>query len=75
MTATEIVRNEIMKKGGIRISTLANRMNMSAHTITARLSMDNISINKLNEMLHALDCKLLIVPSNVEEKDGWYRIE
>lgn len=74
MKATEIVR-DVMEREGVKQTTLAARLNIKKTTMNERLKFNNISIDKLNDMLRALDYKVLIVPRNSRVPDGGYEVE
>ena len=52
------------------------KTNANANVITKRLTQDNISVDKLIEMLRVLDYKLVIVPndSRISNSKGCYEI-
>lgn len=66
---------QIKEKQGIGTNALADRIGKSPRLISERIRQDNISIEKLDEILRALDHKIIIVPREVREQEGWYRIE
>lgn len=61
MNATDAVR-EIMKSKDIGVVLLANRLNIKQNVLSERLSQQNISIKKLDEMLRVLDYKIVLSP-------------
>ncbi len=74
MKATEIVRI-VMKNKGIKVVSLADKLKIKSNVLSERLSQENISIVKLDEMLRLMDYKIMIVPRETTEKEGWYRAE
>lgn len=74
MKANEAVR-EIMNTQEIKIATLASRLNIKHNVMSERLRQNNISIDKLNEMLRVLDYKILVVPRSSRVPDGGFEIE
>lgn len=74
MKATDIVR-EIMKSQDVGLNKMADRMGKTPRLVSDRLSQDNISISKLNEMLQVLDCKMLIVPRECKKPAGSYEVD
>lgn len=74
MKALESVK-DIMEKTGVKQVTLRKRLGLSSGSMTMRLKMENISVDKLNEMLRMLDYKLVIMPNTVQNKDGWYEVD
>ena len=74
MKALEAVK-AIMEKTGIRQVTLRKRLGLESNTMAMRLQMKNIGVDKLNEMLRAMDYKLVIMPNTVQNKPDWYEVE
>lgn len=86
MKANEAVR-EIMKaqkKTAVYIKDKINQRNkeiglkvkeVKARNISDRLTQDNISIEKLREMVVFLDYKIVLVPYDKKLKEGEYEIE
>lgn len=54
----------ILELKGITKSDLASRIDVSRATLSGRLKRDNLSIDTLNQMLKALDYKIVIAPRN-----------
>lgn len=74
MKATEIVR-VIMKEKDVKVISLADKLRIKSNVLSERLSQNNISIAKLDEMLRLMDYKIMIVPRETTEREGWYRAE
>lgn len=76
MKTNEALR-AIMEKQSVGVAQLAKRIEKSSRLVSDRLSLENISVEKLNEMLRALDYKLVIVPHNkpMSEDKGEFVIE
>ena len=74
MKTNEAVR-EIMKQQEVGVSALASRLGKTPRLVSDRLAMENISIEKLNEMLRVLDYKIAIVPRSRVAKSGEYEVE
>lgn len=74
MKTNEAVR-EIMKEQEVGVSALASRIGKTPRLVSDRLSMENISIEKLNEMLRVLDYKVVVVPRSRVTKTGEYEVE
>ena len=74
MKAVEAVR-AIMKEQGVGTNKMADRMGKPARLVSDRLSQENISIVKLNEMLRLLDYKVVIVPRASRVPDGGYEVD
>ena len=74
MKACEAVK-EIMKSNGVRVVDLRKRLGLESNTMVGRLNQENISVAKLNEMLRAMDYKVVIVPSDKRVNAGEYEVE
>ena len=74
MKANEVVR-DIMKQQELGTSALAARIGKTPRLVSDRLAMENISIEKLNELLRALDYKIAIVPRSRVTKKDEYEVE
>ena len=74
ITATEAIR-QILKEKGISIATLSRRTGLQQSTARERLSHDNISVKKLNEMLAVLDYKVVIQPAGKKLVEGAIEIK
>lgn len=86
MKAKEAVRKimKSQKKGVGYIKDKINQRNkeigadareLKARNITDRLSQENISVEKLREMLIHLDYKIVLVPFDKKLNEGEYEIE
>lgn len=67
MKPSEIIRN-IMSEKNCKPIDLAKRLEISKQTLNGRLTQDNISIDKLNQILKQLDYKIVIVPNTSKSK-------
>lgn len=74
MKATEIVR-EIMERKGVRLIDVAARLGKKPTLIWDRLSQQNISVDKLNEMIRTMDYKIVAVPRETRLHDDWFEVE
>ena len=74
MKAVEAVR-AIMKEQDVGTNKMADRMGKPARLVSDRLSQENISIVKLNEMLRLLDYKVVIVPRASRVPEGGYEVD
>ena len=74
MKATTAVR-EVMTIRNEKVASLADKLKVKSNVLSERLSQDNISIAKLDEMLRLMDYKIVIVPRETREHEGWYRVE
>ena len=71
--ANECVR-AILTHDGLTQTELANRLGMRPLSLIQRLRNDNVSVEKLLEMLDALGYDLIIAPTGDEIREGEYRI-
>lgn len=74
MKTQEALRS-IMEEQGVGLSKLASRMEKPVNTISERLRQENISIEKLSEILRVLDYKVVILPSSTTVPKGGYEIK
>ena len=74
MKATTAVR-EVMTIRNEKVASLADKLIVKSNVLSERLSQDNISIVKLDEMLRLMDYKIVTVPRETREQEGWYRVE
>lgn len=74
MKANQIVR-AVMEEQDVGTSQMANRIGKSAAVVCGRLAQENISIEKLNEMLRVLDYKLVAMPRKNRLSEGEYEVE
>lgn len=74
MKTNEAVRN-VMKDKDIGVNQMARMLGKSSRLVSERLSQENISVLKLQEMLRLLDYKIVIVPQKTRLSDGEYEIE
>ena len=64
-----------MDKNGVGLMELAGKTGKSKQATWERLSQENISVAKLNELLSVMGYKVMIVPEDVQASDGWYEAE
>lgn len=74
MKANKIIR-EVMKNQNEKVASLADKLGLVPNVLSQRLTQENISTNKLDEMLRAMGYKIIVVPRDVREQEGWYRVE
>lgn len=78
MDARDIIK-DIMVKQDTTNAVLAKRLSVSNATIWDRLNnrkgRKDIPVSLLNEMLKALDYKVIIVPCNKKISEGDYGVE
>jgi hypothetical protein len=73
MKAGDAVR-EVMREKEIGVNQMADRLNKSPRLVSERLSQDNISITKLQELLRVLDYKIAILPRTARLPEGGYEL-
>lgn len=74
MLAMEAIK-AIMKDKGIRPAVLCDRLNIKSNVLSERFKQKNVSVEKLNDMLRAMDYKVIIVPRETRIPEGGYEIE
>ena len=74
MLAMEAVR-EIMKIKDIRPAVLCDRLKIKSNVLAERFKQKNVSVEKLNDMLRAMDYKVVVVPREARIPEGGYEIE
>ena len=77
MLAKTIVR-EIMESKSIGPTKMADMLGCIRQTISDRLGTGksaSMGTDKLDEMVRVLGYKVLVVPKDVELKEGWYEID
>jgi hypothetical protein len=74
MIAMEAVK-EIMKLKDIRPAVLCDRLKIKSNVLSERFKQKNVSVEKLNDMLRAMDYKIVIVPREARIPEGGYEIE
>ena len=75
MSAPDKIIREIVKQQGIQFSTVCSRLKINKSTLSERLRQRNPSVEKMSEMLQAVDYKLVAVPVNTSLQEGWYEVE
>lgn len=73
MKTTEIVR-EIMRDRGVSLSQLSKTIGKSQSLVCNRIAQNNISVDKLQEVLSALGYKIFIVPVDYTLADDMYEV-
>jgi hypothetical protein len=74
MIAMEAVK-EIMKLKDIRPAVLCDRLKIKSNVLSERFKQKNVSVEKLNDMLRAMDYKVVVVPRDARIPEGGYEIE
>jgi hypothetical protein len=74
MIAMEAVK-EIMKLKDVRPAVLCDRLKIKSNVLSERFKQKNVSVEKLNDMLRAMDYKVVVVPRDTRVPEGGYEIE
>lgn len=74
MKTGEAVR-EVMKITQTSVGELADQLGKSPRLVSERLSQENISIKKLDELLRVMKYKILIVPREASVPSNSFKIE
>lgn len=74
MIAMEAVK-EIMKLKDVRPAVLCDRLKIKSNVLSERFKQKNVSVEKLNDMLRAMDYKVVVVPRDTRLPEGGYEIE
>jgi hypothetical protein len=74
MIAMEAIK-EIMKLKDIRPAVLCDRLKIKSNVLSERFKQKNVSVEKLNDMLRAMDYKVVVVPRDAKVPTGGYEIE
>ena len=74
MKANQVVRT-IVETKDMKYSELAFQLNVKKNVLSERLRQENISIDKMNELLRALGYKMVAVPYATSIKEDWYEID
>ena len=74
MIAMEAVK-EVMKMQEVRPAVLCDRLGIKSNVLSERFKQKNVSIEKLNEMLRAMDYKVVIVPRDAKVPENGFEVE
>lgn len=74
MLAMDAVKR-VMELRGLRTMDLAEKLNIKSNVLTKRYTQQNVSVEKLNEMLRPMNYKVVIMPETSEIPDGAFTIE
>ena len=74
MIAMDAVK-EIMKLKDVRPAVLCDRLKIKSNVLSERFKQKNVSVEKLNDMLRAMDYKVVVVPRDTRVPEGGYEIE
>lgn len=69
MKATKAIK-EAMERENIVQSSLANKIGVTPQALNMRLGYDNISADKMYEMLNAMGYEIVIRPKQKKHKDS-----
>lgn len=71
---TMLAVKEIMKLKEVKPSMLCDRLGIKSNVLSERFKQENISITKLNEMLKAMDYKIVLVPRNTRLPENGFEV-
>lgn len=74
MKAMDAVK-EVMLLRGVKQVELADRIKVRQNTLSERMTQKNVSVQKLDEMLNAMDYKIVIVPRSARVPEGGFEVE
>lgn len=66
---------KIMDIQKVKPSVLCDRLNIKSNVLSERFKQKNISVVKLNEMLRALDYKIVLVPRDSKTPPNGFEVE
>lgn len=69
MKACDVIR-EVMKVRGMTVNGLVEKLGVKQSTMSQRLKQDNLSSDKMIDMLSAMDYRLVAVPIGKKLPDG-----
>ena len=73
MKACDVIR-KVMKLRNVKVNDLAEALKVKQPTLSQRLKQDNLSTDKMVEMLDAMGYKLVAMPIGKKLNDDWYEI-
>lgn len=71
---TMLAVKEIMKLKEVKPSMLCDRLGIKSNVLSERFKQENISITKLNEMLKAMDYKIVLVPRDTRLPENGFEV-
>lgn len=74
MKITDAIKT-VMERKGVTQAALCSRLGVKQQTMSMRMTQDNMSIGKANEMLRAMDYKIIILPREARIPEGGYEVE
>lgn len=73
MKACDVIRT-VMRLRNIKVNDLAEAVKVKQPTMSQRLKQDNLSTDKMVEMLDKMGYKLVAIPIGKKLEDDWYEI-
>lgn len=73
MKACEVIRT-VMKLRNVKVNDLVEKLGVKQPTLSQRLKQDNISSDKMVEMLDVMGYKLVVVPVGKKLSDDCFEI-
>lgn len=74
MIAMDAVK-EVMKIKEVRPAVLCDRLGIKSNVLSERFKQKNVSVEKLNDMLRAMDYKVVIVPRETKVPENGFEVE
>lgn len=74
MTGNETIR-EVAKRRNLKQVEISSKLGVKPNVLSERMRQKNITISKLNEIMKAMDYKIVIVPGDSRLPDGGYEVE
>lgn len=74
MKITDAIKT-VMERKGVTQAALCSRLGVKQQTMSMRMTQDNMSIGKANEMLRAMDYKIVILPREARIPEGGCEVE
>ena len=65
----------MVEKDGVKFNRLADMLGLKPNALASRMKRGNFSTDTLNEMLNVFGYKIMLVPCDVDVKNGWYEVE
>lgn len=74
MTGNEAIR-EVAKRRDLKQVEISSKLGVKPNVLSERMRQKNITISKLDEIMKAMEYKIVIVPGDARLPDGGYEIE
>ena len=74
MIVNKIIR-KIMETKDVKLTVLASRLGVNKSTMCERLTQENMSTDRVIEMLRVMDYKIVVMPNECRLPNGAYEIE